>query len=622
MKQFLTALLSFAYILANSQNIKVPKSYSNLSFDKDGSLVFDLNGKKLKSLEDNTTRVYENLLGNPKGTDKGIEFDFRGAVENGKMYFGFIPFDDMKYPLPVYFKRPAYIEEGKAEINLLKMKGTYDMISFEEKKRGTLGYRVQSESGKLLFEGIISFSGNGPFEILDGIVEGPLLAMTYEDGAMIRIKTNTDTKVKLSVGGQNIESSGVLHEIRVKGLRANSSYDYTVEVGGQKHSYSLKTSPKAGSRTKFSFAYASDSRAGQGGGERNLGGTNFYMVKKIMAFAKYQNVAFMQYTGDLISGYNSNKGVHRLEYSNWKSAIAPWAHYFPVIPAIGNHESLTYNFTPVPNTWPMGIDRFPFETESMEAIFAEEFTLPENGPVSEDGASYDPSKRTIDFPPYKENVFYYTHDNLAVVVLNSEYWYATRITKYPETSGNVHGYLMENQIKWLKKTLEDLENNPDIDHIFVTQHTPTFPNGGHEGDAMYHGGNNDIRAIVAGKPVNKGVIDVRDEYLDLLVNKSTKVRAILTGDEHNYARTEVGPDTDIYPEDWTGKRIKLSRTIQQINNGAAGAPYYAQVEMPWTDKVSSFSTQNAIVIFEVDGDEIEMEVINPDSFDQLDEFEF
>ena len=341
-----------------------------------------------------------------------------------------------------------------------------------------------------------------------------------------------------------------------------------------------------------------------------------------MAYAKMEDVAFMQYTGDLITGYNSNKNVQRIEYSNWKRAIEPWAHYFPVIPAMGNHEALSYNFTPVPNTWPMGIDRFPFETESMEAIFAEEFTLPTNGPESEDGAYYDPSNKTIDFPSYKENVFYYTYDNVAMVVLNSEYWYATRITKYPQTSGNAHGYLMENQVKWLKKTLEMLEKDENIDHVFVTQHTPTFPNGGHEYDAMYYNGKNDVRAIVAGKPVKKGVIDVRDEYLDLLINKSSKVRAILTGDEHNYARTEVGPNTDIYPKGWDGKRVKLSRTIHQINNGAAGAPYYSQVQMPWTDKVSNFSTQNAIVIFEIEGNEIEMKVINPDTFDEIDEFEF
>lgn len=615
-----TILLVAQQIFA--QEVKIPKSYSNLEFNKNGDLVFDLEGQKVVETYDNTSGELNELIGNPQGTEKGIGFDFGKDVQSGKVYYGFIPYHDMKYPLPVYFKKTAKIIDGKAEIDLTVMKGKYDMISWEEKGFGTLGYRIQDSKGVLRFEGIVSFEGKGPFKIADGIVEGPVVAMTKQNEVVLRLKTNRKTTVKINIAGKAIESKGELHEIVINGLDSNTDYDYKVIVGKQEQSYSLKTAPKPGSRKEFSFAYASDSRAGAGGGERSLGGTNFYMVKKLMAYAKMEDVAFMQYTGDLITGYNSNKDVQRVEYSNWKRAIEPWAHYFPVIPAIGNHEALSYNFTPVPNTWPMGIDRFPFETESMEAIFAEEFTLPINGPDSEDGASYDPSRKTKDFPSYKENVFYYTYDNVAMVVLNSEYWYATRLTKYPQTSGNVHGYLMENQIKWLAKTLAMLEKDDNIDHVFVTQHTPTFPNGGHEKDAMYYNGDNSVRAVVAGKPVNKGVVDVRDEYLDLLINKSTKVRAILTGDEHNYARTEVGPDTNIYPDGWKGNRIKLSRTIHQINNGAAGAPYYAQVQMPWTNKVSNFSTQNAIVIFEIEGAKIEMKVINPDTFDEIDEFEF
>ena len=622
MKNFIVVIILLVSQQIFAQKTEVPKSYSNLEFNKKGELIFNLEGKKLVEKYDNTKAVLNNLQGHPVGSEKGIKFDFKGALDSGIIYYGFIPYHDMKYPLPVYFKRTAKIKDSKAEIDITKMKGKYDMISWEENGYGTLGYRVQNESGKLLIEGIVSFEGTGPFKIDDGIIEGPSVAMVHPTEVILRMKTNREASVVLNIAGKEIVSKGVLHEILINDLDPNTEYEYRVTVGKQEQNYSFKTAPELGSRKEFSFAYASDSRAGAGGGERNLGGTNFYMVKKLMAYAKMQDVAFMQYTGDLITGYNSNKGVQRLEYSNWKRAINPWAHYFPVIPAMGNHETISYNFTPVPNTWPMGVGRFPFETESMEAIFAEEFTLPTNGPDGEDGAYYDPSKKTIDFPSYQENVFYYTYDNVAMVVLNSEYWYATRITKYPQTSGNAHGYLMENQVKWLKETLAILEKDKNIDHVFVTQHTPTFPNGGHENDAMYYGGDNSVRAIVAGKPVKKGVVDVRDEYLDLLINKSSKVRAILTGDEHNYARTEIGPETDIYPKGWEGKRITLSRTIHQINNGAAGAPYYAQVQMPWTNKVSNFSTQNAIVIFEIEGDEIEMKVINPDSFDEIDEFEF
>jgi hypothetical protein len=97
------------------------------------------------------------------------------------------------------------------------------------------------------------------------------------------------------------------------------------------------------------------------------------------------------------------------------------------------------------------------------------------------------------------------------------------------------------------------------------------------------------------------------------------VRAILTGDEHNYFRTEIGPETERYPEVYLVPKIELSRTIHQINNGAAGAPYYAQEETPWTPFASSFTTQNALVFFHVNGKSLEMEVLNPDTLEKVDE---
>ncbi len=52
---------------------------------------------------------------------------------------------------------------------------------------------------------------------------------------------------------------------------------------------------------------------------------------------------------------------------------------------------------------------------------------PENGPLSEDGSFLDPNpNRADDFPTYKENVYYYTWDNVAMVVLNSQYLYSSR----------------------------------------------------------------------------------------------------------------------------------------------------------------------------------------------------
>jgi hypothetical protein len=285
---------------------------------------------------------------------------------------------------------------------------------------------------------------------------------------------------------------------------------------------------------------------------------------------------------------------------------------------MGNHEALTYEFYDTSRNISFSIDRFPFSTESSEAVFAKNFLMPMNGPVSEDGASYDPDKETTDFPSYKESVYYYSYDNVAVIVLNSDYFYAPSLKGYPGSSGNLHGYLMDQQMVWLKETLEKFEKDENIDHVFVTQHTPAFPNGGHVQDDMWYGGDNKYRPFVAGKPLQKGIIERRDEFIDLLANKSTKVVAMLTGDEHNYNRIKLDSKVMIYPETYLPDRITISRPIWQINNGAAGAPYYAQEQTPWSEHVQGFTTQNALVLIHVNGKKVSMHVVNPDTLETID----
>ena len=82
---------------------------------------------------------------------------------------------------------------------------------------------------------------------------------------------------------------------------------------------------------------------------------------------------------------------------------------------------------------------------------------------------------------------------------------------------------------------------------------------------------------------------------------------------------ELKDEFVIYDENWTLPKLALTRTIYQINNGAAGAPYYAQEKTPWSGSVTGFTTQNALVLFHIDGDNIDMEVLNPDTLEKVDE---
>ena len=619
----ITAILILSFCQVNyAQEIlessRFPLIHHNLGIDEIAP-YFSIQGKKFYQAVVTTSYSLPAMYGNPTGSPQGINFNFQDSLLNGSLFFGLIPFGDSKHPQPVYFRSPAKISKGLADISINEISGRYDMVGWQAAGKGTLGYRVINEYGEIIYDGIIGFKGTGPFEIDDTIIEGPFVNILTDKSAVISFKTNTEIRGEVIINNKSYKSKkGFSHEIEVKGLNSGTSYDYSVVYGSNKQNYALHTAPSPGSRKPFTFSYASDSRSGNGGGERNLGGVNAYIMKKIMALTTFKESRFMQFTGDMITGYKSYMNEMELEYANWKRSIEPFAHYFPVYTGMGNHEVLT-NIYYDPNTkLKIEVDKFPFATESSEFLYAKEFVNPTNGPDSEDRSVYDPSVSTIDFPSYSENVFYYTYDNTAMIVLNSNYWFApsTRLLQF--ISGNLHGYIMDNQLEWLRKTIASLEKDNNIDHIFVTQHTPAFPNGGHVQDDMWYGGNNDYRAVVAGKRVAKGIIERRDEILDIIVNKSSKVRAILTGDEHNYCKTEIGPDTNIYPEVYLPPKIKLNKTIYQINNGAAGAPYYAQEETPWTPFTTGFTTQNAVVFFHVHGKHIEMEVLNPDTLEKID----
>ncbi len=620
MKALFSILIALITVAGICQDI--PAVYSNIAPGKKDVLTFAY--RETEAVETEATTLYglERMQGAPRGTETGLAFDF-GRSFDGKLYYGFIDYGDSRHPMPVYFRLASQIVEGAAEINIRdNLSGRYDMVGWETSQRGTIGYRVVNAQGQYIYDGIVSFRGIGPFEVDHTIIEGPFVDKVGPSEATISFTTNMDVACSIIVGPHDIEETepGTYHEIHITGLQPDSIYPYTIQYGTSELNFEFKTAPTKGSRSSFCFAYTSDSRDGQGGGERSIFGANAYIMKKMMALASQKGAAFVQFTGDLINGYLSSIDDTRLQYANWKRAVQPFGHYIPIYEGIGNHELVIRNFVDEKNRQSLMIDRFPFATESAEKIFADNFVNPMNGPVSEDGTYYDPDPDNMDFPPYEENVFHYSYDNVAVVVMSSDYLYTPNAIAIARIGGNPHGYIMDNQLEWLRSTIEMYEADDDIDHIFVTQHTPCFPNGGHVADDMWYNGNNDIRPWIAGKPVREGIIQRRDAILDILINQSEKVRAILTGDEHNYNRLELTPETDIYPEVYHFPKVERSRTIYQINNGAAGAPYYAQEQTPWTPNVSNFTTQNALVLFHVDGRSIWVEVLNPDTLELVDQF--
>lgn len=619
---------------------EIPAVYANLERDAAGSLVLRKGGKVFPLMGETPQYTLRQVRGNPSGTADGFRFEFldpahaetRRVAAGGTLFYALV---DTRERLPVpKFKRATPIDANGVALAPMhgRYDGKYDYIGWRKHKRGALYYRVADARGGILYEGRLYFTGNGPFEVDPGsIVDGPFLNLLSSDGAVISFES-----LRPAVGSVAVEGVGEFkgeratrHEIRLRGLEPGTRYRYTVSAGGShSESYTLATAPRPGTRRPFTFAFASDSRSGINSGERHIGGTNAYMMRKLAALALQRGVAFVQFTGDEIDGYRNHPESQRVEYANWRRSILPWASHVPVVAGMGNHEALMRVFVEG-SRYGLGMDRFPFATESAEALFAEAFVNPLNGPESEDGAAYDPDPDRTDFPTYKENVYFYTYDNVAMVVLNSNYWYAPAVQYYDFTvGGNPHGYLMDNQIAWLRATLAKLERDPDIDHVFVTHHTPAWPNGGHVADDMFYGGDNRMRPWIAGKPHSKGILERRDEYWRVLM-AARKVVAILTGDEHNYARLEIRPGMPVYREGGfrPANPLEITRTILQVHNGAAGAPYYAREKTPWNADFDSatgsgaylkhFTTENALVFFHVDGKRIRLEVVNPDTLDRI-----
>ena len=612
--------ISIANIYAQ-KNVAIPKSYANLSYDSTGTLIFTTkDGEILPSVPHTDGYSLSSLSSIPVGTETGIKFDFQDSDLSGWLYYGLIQTDDIKHPYPMYFHRRSEIASGKAEINIKKnLSGLFDITGWKESNLIRLGYRIANETGEILYDGKILVSADSLFRVEPSIIEGPFVNLLTPEGATISFETNIPMLCKVSVGDLFfIESEpNTHHEILLSGLEKDKEYKYTVHYGKFIDTYSFHTAPLPGTRKPFSFGYASDCRGNSGGGERDIKGTNAYIMKRIAALSAYKNVRFFQSTGDMIDGNKTEAESLNLEYANWKRTVEPFAHYFPFITGFGNHEAYWYIFS---NDDKYAIvDHFPFAEHSSESLYAENFVNPINGPNSEDGANYDPDISTTNFPTYKENVFYYTYDNIGIIVLNSHYWF-TSVGRTPEHSGNLQGYFLDNQLNWLINTLHYFEKRVDIDHLFVTHHSPVFSNSGHLRNSMWFLGDNSKRPYIAGKPVEKGIIEKRDEYLDILMNQSSKVIAVLTSDDHNYNRMKLTSDVPIYPDNYEKPKLDEYRPITFITNGAAGAPYYGQLEAPWTNYVDKFIAQYAVLFIHVEGKKVWCEVINPDTMEMIDTF--
>jgi hypothetical protein len=596
---------------------EIPASLNHLSYNGNGRLTVKTGGQTYTDAARTDDYKMPDIMGALTGTATGILLDLNRPGYNGTVAYG--PLDETaEYPAIAFLPRDVKIIDGKA---LLEMKKTFtkatDYFHLADAGKGILGYRIIDSLGRIIYEGRVAFEGKGPYQVVPTITQGPMVNTVEPTRFVLAYETQVALKTTVTIDGRTFsdDQETTRHELAITGLKPATEYQYTIAYGERTVSHKMLTAPAEGSRQSFTFAFASANRATTGGGERDFGGTNYQHSRAVMAAAMMKKAVFLQCTGDITTGANTSAGGHLMEYANFKRALEPFWSKIPVYVGVGDHET---NKTTLRSDDPANrgysVEVFPYADASGEATFARAFVNPTNGPLSEDGASYDPNPNQTDFPTYKENVYYYTYGNVGMIVLNTEYWES----KTPAVTGGCpEGYIMDQQMKWLKETMQSMESNPNIDHIFVNVHGAVFPNGDHLSDAMYWNGDNTSRAVVAGVPVPKGAIERRDEILDVCVNKSKKFLAFISGDEHNFSFLEVTPETSIYNADYAGTKIRISRPFYNINNGGGGSAPYAMLKSPWSASFKYFTPPPSVALITVKGKNVVLNAVRAETLEPI-----
>lgn len=584
-------------------------------------------------------------------SENGLLFDMSGItilldgtiIDPNQVYgsieVGPFPFESKEVDYTYHrFRRFSRIQKGKGSLMvdylLQPSHNSEDWVSEGQiVARVTLHLETDTIDKKLgIYDTYVFFKKEDSIYIKKpSIIEGPFVNMiTSNDPTTIIVSFRTDIPVKAQVivNHDKIFTDSIpltRHEIRITGLKPDKKYNYYVQIENMKTKiYSFRSAPLPGKET-VCFAYIGDSREGLGGGEYNFMGVNRKTLEKIMNLAFLGGADFFLVGGDLINGYTTVKKDFVNQFYFWKQTVAGFFHERPIYAGMGNHEALVRVYDDG-SRYGITLDRWPYDTESSEAVFAQEFVHPLNGPETEDAR----------LPSYKENVYSFQYGLVKVIAFNNNYWVSYNTQKF---GGCPEGYIMEDQLDWIKQELKKADNDKTVKYVILFAQEPVFPNGGHIDDAMWYEGNNTVRAYIYNtktkklQPEKKGIIEIRNELVKA-ISRCKKVAAVLGADEHSYSKVLIDKNVPIghMKKDDKNNNGKLGDEGEEyscysdlkyptwyFSAGDAGAPYYSEEKTPWNSywKGKSdnqhyyFSSQEHVLIFEADNQKISLTVYNP-----------
>jgi hypothetical protein len=455
-----------------------------------------------------------------------------------------------------------------------------------------------------IFEGRIYFNPQTKGDTAN-ILVGPFVEQVTPTSAVIFWETDreADSLVRLRSAEGKSEAAGIAakragmngphafqYEAVISGLEPGSRYLYSVRTGDtQTREYSFAT-PLA-DVSKFEFATMVDCREAVAGGAQALYGVAGESLYRLGSDAYFRGAEFVLFAGDLINGYTTDVQDFRNMLDSFRRMMGPVNARIPVYESIGNHEALLDTFDDG-SRYGLSFDKQG--ADSAEVVFGDAFCNPDNGPESEGAGT----------PSYRENVYSFDHGNSRFFMLNNNYWWSSDPHGY---GGNLEGYFLPAQLKWLRERVAEADQDPKIKHLFFAAQEPIFPNGGHVDDAMWYNGgdtNGDGKIDVADVPI----VENRNEIWEIVAG-SPKSVAFITGDEHAYCRLIVAKDTNVgHKRKTDGTEANFKYPVWQITSGGAGAPWYDQDKsLPWTPFVKKHSTQPHYAFFRVDGDNVTVE---------------
>ncbi|NJL71998.1 MAG: hypothetical protein HC888_10580 [Candidatus Competibacteraceae bacterium] len=335
-----------------------------------------------------------------------------------------------------------------------------------------------------------------------------------------------------------------------------------------------------------------DSREGVGGGMQNSYGVAAFSLYTLGSDAYFRGADLILFAGDLINGYTTSEQDFRNQLNSWRTVMEPVHARIPIYESMGNHEALIDTF----DTGGRGTSIDKSGASSAEAVFADTFVNPMNGPDNEGEGS----------PTYKENVYYFDRGPVRFFMLNNNYWWSSNPHEY---GANLEGYILPNQVEWLRREVARADRDDSIKLLFFAAQEPPYPNGGHTGDAMWwNGGDTNRDGEIDDADIK--IVENRNEVWEIMAS-SPKTVAFISGDEHAYSRMIVNGETEVgHKRLPNGDEATFAHPIWQVTSGGAGAPWYdKELDLPWSPWLKAHSTQPHYAYFRVvDGKDVFLEV--------------